>query len=306
MPSHSALARLQQFTTLSLLAASIGWAFWIWPASPLLALGGAFAIALNHTFWLALEFLLMAGVGVRDPAHRPTASQLLRAWLTECWYAAVVFGWRQPFAWRRVPDHLPADAAGARGIVFVHGFVCNRGFWAPWMRRARARGIPCVAVNLEPVFGPIDAYAPAIEAAVQRVTTATGREPVLVCHSMGGLAARAWLRQPDAARRVAHVVTIGSPHGGTWLAHLSPMRDARQMRLDSEWIRALAQDTASLPPDLFTCWWANCDNVVFPAGVAMLPGADNRMVPGAAHVDLAFHPEVMDQTLDQVVAMRDH
>jgi triacylglycerol lipase len=41
------------------------------------------------------------------------------------------------------------------------------------------------------VFGGIDDYAPLIEQAVQQVTQATGRPPLLVCHSMGGLAARA-------------------------------------------------------------------------------------------------------------------
>jgi triacylglycerol lipase len=29
----------------------------------------------------------------------------------------------------------------------------------------------------------------------------------------------------------------------------------------------------------------------------MLPGADNRLLPGLAHVDLAFAPPVMQQTL---------
>jgi hypothetical protein len=49
---------------------------------------------------------------------------------------------------------------------------------------------------------------------------------------------------------------------------------------------------------LFTCWYSNCDNIVFPTSTAMLPGADNRLLRGAAHVQLAFVPEVMHATLD--------
>jgi triacylglycerol lipase len=296
MPTHSALARIQQFTTLSLAAASIGWAVLLWPRGPRLALGGALAIALSHLLLLALQFTLMVAVGLRDAEHRPNPRQVLRAWIAEAWYAAWVFGWRQPFAWRRVPDWVPATAQGRTGIVFVHGFACNRGFWAPWMTRARALGIPCIAVNLEPVLGSIDGYAPIIDNAVRRLQQATGRPPLLVCHSMGGLAARAWLRASGAPSRVAHVVTIGSPHHGTWLARFSRSDNGRQMQQASAWLRELAQHTATLPAGLITCWYTNCDNVVFPARTAMLPGADNRFAAGAAHVDLAFHPEVMAQT----------
>jgi triacylglycerol esterase/lipase EstA (alpha/beta hydrolase family) len=102
---------------------------------------------------------------------------------------------------------------------------------------------------------------------------------------------------------VAHVVTIGSPHQGTWLARFSRSHNARQMREASAWIRALAQHTASLPAGLFTCWYTNCDNIVFPARTAMLSGADNRFIAGAAHVDLAFHPQVMSHTFALAAAL---
>lgn len=177
--------------------------------------------------------------------------------------------------------------------MFVHGFVCNRGFWTPWLRQARARGHAFVAVNLEPVFCSIDDYCDIIDRAVQAVTGATGRPPLLVCHSMGGLAARAWLRRCKGLARVAHVVTIGTPHRGTWLARFSRLENGRQMRVGCDWIAAL-----SVPgPDetrSFTCWYSNCDNVVFPPSTATLRGADNRLLEGAAHVDLAFRPAVVE------------
>ena len=47
----------------------------------------------------------------------------------------------------------------------------------------------------------------------------------------------------------------------------------------------------------FTCWYSNTDNIVFPTSTAALPGADNRLVRGAAHVQMAFLPEVMTATL---------
>jgi len=74
------------------------------------------------------------------------------------------------------------------------------------------------------VFASIDDYIPQIERAVHRIETATGLAPVIVAHSMGGLVARAWLRSRAAHKRsdgtdeAARLITLGTPHRGTWLA----------------------------------------------------------------------------------------
>jgi triacylglycerol esterase/lipase EstA (alpha/beta hydrolase family) len=197
-----------------------------------------------------------------------------------------------------VADHLDPGGGGRVGVVLVHGFMCNRGFWNAWMQELRERGHAYVAVNLEPVFGSIDTYARAIGEAVDSMTRLTGRPPVLVCHSMGGLAARAWWRSAGDAQRVAHLVTIATPHGGTWLARLSRRTNGRQMQWRSGWLRQLSQDETQRPLPPTTCWYSSCDNVVFPASTATLPGADNRFVPGQPHVALAFHPDVRRTCLD--------
>ncbi|RYY91713.1 MAG: alpha/beta fold hydrolase, partial [Comamonadaceae bacterium] len=222
-------------------------------------------------------------------------AELLAAWYKESVQDVRVFGWRQPFRWRRWPDRLTGEP-GRSGIVFIHGFVCNRGFWAPWLERAQAQGHACIAVNLEPVYGAIDDYFDTIDSAVRRLTDATGRPPALVCHSMGGLAARAWLRRRGDRAAVAHVVTIGTPHRGTALARWSRAPNGRQMRVQGSWLRELA-DAEADAAGLYTCWWSNCDNIVMPPSTATLPGADNRLVPGLAHVDLAFHPAVLGGTM---------
>ncbi|HSH90431.1 MAG TPA: alpha/beta fold hydrolase [Ramlibacter sp.] len=300
MQAHSALARLEQAITLGALGLGVAWLAWHWPRSPMLAISGFFFIAFFYSLVLAIEFIAMRFVG--DVSLRPTAGELLKAWIGETLMAPRVFCWRQPFRWRAVPDiPNPPDARGKRGVVFIHGFVCNRGFWTPWLERLRDAGQPFIAVNLEPVFGSIDEYVPTIEDAVRRLTEATGQPPMLVCHSMGGLAARAWLcGSAGGHERVHHVITIGSPHHGTWLGRFSHLENGMQMRMGSAWLRELeahgdpAQDTP------FTCWYSNCDNIVFPAKTATLPRADNRLMRGIAHVDLAFHPQVMGESLAMI------
>ena len=294
------LARLQQFMTVCLLAASFGWLVYFYNHSPWIAVAGALLIALGYIGFLGIEFLLLRQINKTDPAPLATPSELIKAWIGETLVAPRIFCGRQPFRANAVPDNLAANSVvqGRRGVVFVHGFFCNRGFWTPWLKRLQGSGHAFVALSLEPVFGSIDDYTPQIEAAVKQVTLASGLPPVLVCHSMGGLAARAWLRTMKAEARVHHVVTIGTPHSGTWLARFSHGLNGMQMRLASEWQRRL---DVGMPPNrhtLFTCWYSSSDNIVFPTSTATLRGADNRLIRAVAHVQMAFEPQVMNHTLD--------
>jgi len=225
------LARLlQALVALLLLAAGLWAAFWLQRGQVAWAVAGVLCIVLLHAPLMALEFMLLRHANRDDPAPRPRTPELLRAWAAEVLGAVVVFGWRQPFRRRRFDDHLPADAQGRRGLLLVHGFVCNRGLWNPWWPRLRAAGVPCIALDLEPVFGSIDDYVPQIDVAVRRLSEATGQPPLLVAHSMGGLAVRAWLRQHQGDARMHAALTVGSPHHGTALGRFGFWANTQQMR----------------------------------------------------------------------------
>ncbi len=299
--------RWQRWVVLGGLLLTVAWVAWHWSASPWMALAWPVLALLAVRLWMALQFVAMAWANRAEPLPRPGPGRMLQAWWVEGGWASVIFCWWQPFRRAAVPDWLPPrapDGTGApapRGVVLVHGFLCNRGFWTPWLRLLRARGHAFVAVDLEPPFGSIDGYAPQIDAAVRRVAEATGRAPVVIGHSMGGIAVRAWLRACDAGRAetCAHrVVTLGSPHRGTWPARFSRSVNGRQMVLDGPWVQALRQAEPAGRAARFTCFYSNCDNIVFPASTATLPGADNRLVEGVAHVQLAFHPPVIEACLE--------
>jgi triacylglycerol lipase len=202
-----------------------------------------------------------------------------------------VFCWRQPFFSQRFPDHLPTGAQGRRGVLLVHGFVCNRGLWNPWFEKLMRNDTPFVAVNLEPVFGSIDDTIAIIEAGVRQLEDCTGVPPVVVAHSMGGLALRRWWAENGDDGRIHHAITIGTPHHGTWLARFAMSRNTRQMRRHSPWLATLAAREPLGRGARFTCFYSHCDNIVFPPATATLPGADNRHLPGQPHVHMADRPE---------------
>lgn len=285
-------------------AASIWAAVCLWTShagwSPL----GAILLLSLYPFVLAVELMLAtivnARTGDRSLADELRFRTLFRAWLDEVNAGFILFGWRQPFRSHAEPDQLYASADGCRGVVLVHGLVCNRGFWNPWMKLLRARGgVAFIAVDLEPMFGSIDDYLGTLEAAIVKITAATGVAPVVVAHSMGGLAVRRWLDSREADAQVHRVITIGTPHCGTWLARYAGTLNGREMAIGSSWLGRLQLNEGAHPnrAALFTCFYGNCDNVVFPAVNARLAGADNRLLRATAHVRLAFHPDVMAEVI---------
>ena len=298
------LARLQKFITCGLLFAALGVGGWFMRHGSLAAALVAGLVFLLLTLGvyacaLAIEFGLARSINARHACPEATWRQTWSAWWHEVITGPVLFCWRQPFCANSVPDNLnPAsDALGQQGLVFVHGFFCNRAFWTPWMARLQNTGRVYEAISLEPVFGAIDDYRSPIDNAVRRVTAATGVVPLLVCHSMGGLAARMWLAGQPAGGPAYHIVTIGTPHRGTWLARWGRSANARQMQIGSDWLARLNESLAEPSPHHFTCWYSTADNIVFPSSTATLPGADNRELRGIAHVQMAFLPQVMDETL---------
>jgi len=291
------LARIQQVITTGLVLIALAWAaYFVSNGHPMWALFGALFIVFGYALFLAAEFVVMWFVNRTDPAPRATLRQHAAAWWGEVTTAPRVFCWNQPFLSNAVPDWVESQTH-SRPVVLVHGFVCNRGLWNSLMRRLKRAHVPFVAVTLEPVFGSIDHYADIIDEAVRRVERTTGQAPVVVGHSMGGLAIRAWMDAHAGDQRAHRIITIGTPHHGTYLGRFAMTPNARQMKLSSDWQRRLSAREPARRFERFTCFYGHCDNIVFPASTATLAGADNRHIAGTAHVHMAFHADVFNEVI---------
>ena len=301
------IARIQQALLGAQLLISALLAAWF-VHSTLLTLVPAVLLALIIPFMVQSALIgaeCLIAWWVRDEPGPQTAStgDWVRAWWKESMAAWRTFNFAQPLL-----GHLPvlrpgtAHDATAVPVLLVHGFFCNRALWRPMARALAARGHAVEAIDLEPAFGSIDAYTEQIEAAVAALKARTGAARVaLVCHSMGGLAVRAWLRTGTRAP-VCKVITLGTPHQGTVLAALGHGRNVRQMRRDSRWLKQLAMDESALalgphhtPDYLVIRTWQ--DNIVAPQSPQTLPQATIRSFRGLGHVGLVYDTAVCNSVL---------
>ena len=297
------LARWLRCLTFFNLALIVGWCLWAWPRSPWLALIGVVIGLLSGKVWLGLQFLTMVAFKKAKGLACPAPAQVMHAWSQETRESARQFMWQMPWAEWAAPDHVPDSANGQRGVVLVHGWMCNRAVWTQALEQLRAQNIPCIAVSLPLLLHRIETARPTLDAALRRMHAATGVAPLVMAHSMGGLVVRDWLRSVpadpgDRAHLPGDVLTIGSPHHGSLLAHCVLGANVEQMRPRSEWLQALERDEAQ-PGSAFSnvrwhCAFADCDNVVFPESTSQLAGAQPHLIGGYAHVQMLTSPQLWD------------
>ncbi len=289
---------------------------------------------------LALELLLYAAAGAGVAAS--IAFALLARLALVCSSSSLAFAWRSPRApharlgligtiryllgeWRAMladnffylpfealavrPDTALAPGAGIP-VILVHGYLSNRGIFSAVVRALDGAGVrSLVTFNFRGVFSPVEPLVAQLEARVAATVAASG-EPrvVLVCHSMGGLVARAWMARYGAGR-VAKLVTIATPHHGTALARLGVGANAAQMRRGSAFLEELARKEGDRGPGCAaTSIYTTHDNLVAPQDTSRLPWARNIAIAGLGHVDILLsgrlHRALVEELREAGVALR--
>lgn len=279
------------------LAVLVVWLAWAWPQSVPVALAGAVLWALGARLWIGSQFVCMALVKRQRGEPLQPLGGLLRAWNAECRLSMRAFGWDMPWAEHAQADYVPDRQVGSAGVVLVHGWLCNRAMWADALHQLRAAGVPCVAVSMPLWLHRIGTGRAVLDAAARRMQVATGCRPVVVAHSMGGLIVRDWLRSlsdPQALHRPGTVITVGSPHHGTWSAQLALGANVAQMRPGNPWLQQLAQEEArpgsAARQVQWHCALSDTDNLVYPGTTALLDGATPLWLHGWAHVEMLQAP----------------
>ena len=198
-----------------------------------------------------------------------------------------------------MPDPLPARAG--LPVLLLHGVGCNAGVWSGFRGHLEKSGIgPVYAFSYGPPLASIEHFANQVADRIAGIEAATGiAQVVLVCHSMGGLVARAYLRQYGGAR-VRRLITIGTPHYGSMHAWLMAGASLAQMRPKNAWLSALNRNPDATDGVPVASIWSWHDSMVTPQTSSRIEWGENVVLAGIAHNALLDDPTVWAKVVAQI------
>ena len=174
-----------------------------------------------------------------------------------------------------------ADAHGPV-LLLQAGYINNGAVWFFTARALERQGFRVFTID-QPVFASIDTMGGLLAKRVDEVLTLTGEKNLtLIAHSMGGLVCRAYLRQFGGGK-VTQLVTLGSPHHGTFHAYMASGPNGAQMRPGNPWLLSLGETPVTVP---FTSIYSAHDTVISPQESSRMIGAVNVQLAGIGHVSM--------------------
>ncbi len=122
----------------------------------------------------------------------------------------------------------------------------------------------------------------------------------LICHSAGGLVARYYMMYLDGAKHVRRLVTMGSPHQGTYFSWLigPPLSGlatiARQTRPGSHFLDEI-NGPGAIPEGVeIYNMWSPIDGIVVPSHNSKLPGSRAIRIPTTTHWGFLWRRDVYE------------
>lgn len=209
---------------------------------------------------------------------------------------------------RRKNLHSKRHSSGSHAVVLVHG-ILGQGFvyWNLVKRYLSGDDYHFHEVRL-PFFGFGDLANAAhrlkihIDAILAECAATTGEKQVdLIAHSAGGLAARYYIKHLGGDQRVHSLVTLGTPHQGTFSSKLLPFNPvARQTLPNSDFLQALNKGRDTKLDVHYTSVYSRMDGVVMPWQNARLPGARNVEIRFVTHWGFLWDRQVYKLIRDAI------
>ena len=177
-------------------------------------------------------------------------------------------------------------------IVFVHGLGGNRGTMFFLRSFLQLHGHSRMyAFGYED--GTIEGHAADLKTYIKQVLETTGEPRVdVVAHSLGGVISRYAIQRLGMAKKVRTLVTMATPHQGTWSAHYANTTLTLPLRPDSALMKDLNADSLKKFPTRFVCIYSDRDMYIVPKEMMTHPDAENIFVPDVAHTQHLLCPRV--------------
>ncbi|HVF63466.1 MAG TPA: alpha/beta fold hydrolase [Casimicrobiaceae bacterium] len=235
-------------------------------------------------------------------ADRPASTRLdlkRRLWLFWREFSTIAGNSPRMIAYARLMAD-PAPEPSSAPILLVHGILCNAGVWSPFRRWLNRRGVgPVYALSYGPPLASIDLFAEQVASRIDDVLRATGATRVIaIAHSMGGLVMRAYLKRFGGSK-VSRLVTIATPHQGSFHAWLAVGQSVAQLRPRNPWLAQLGAPAGSDLPPIVSLWsWH--DSMVTPQTSSRVEFGENVEVAGVGHTALLRDEAVFERVLEEI------
>jgi triacylglycerol lipase len=180
-----------------------------------------------------------------------------------------------------------AHAGSRLPVVLVHGIWNTAGIFNPLKAHLERQGWSVYALSMKPNNGdaPLEVLAEQVVAFVHASLGA--QQPFdLIGFSMGGLVSRYYVQRLGGLARVRRLITVSTPHQGTWLGWFSHRRGVRQMQPGSPFLTSLNQDIHKLESITFVSLWTPFDLLILPPWSSDLSGGGRgrwRSLPRKSH-----------------------
>jgi pimeloyl-ACP methyl ester carboxylesterase len=196
-----------------------------------------------------------------------------------------------------------AEGPQGRPVVLIHGMGGSAGNWELVRNLLKLRGRKNIFRFDYRGHGEMQSAVPEFESYLRSIIDRCpdDMEIDILAHSMGGLIARAALRNSDIRDSVNHMVTVGTPHQGSHLARLGGFNWSKEIRPGSSFMTMLnAEDYREIEKEelRITAFWTERDVLVIPPESASLPGAENIGMHQATHISWLVRPRQAYQVLE--------
>ena len=119
-------------------------------------------------------------------------------------------------------------------------------------------------MNYLTVANDVRAAAAGLSVEVERIVEETGFERIhIIGHSLGGLIARYYVTRLGGDARVHTLITLGTPHSGSYAAYAVPTTLMQQMRPGSGLMRELERPVRGCRTR-FISYWSDNDWAIHP------------------------------------------
>lgn len=207
-----------------------------------------------------------------------------------------------PFLHRRPAPAPDAESGALPPIILIHGLNNNAAVWLYLGHKLRGAGYNISTYTYSSLFVPLESIINRLDAHISEVERLSpGRKPVIIAHSLGGILTRAWLMRAGNRGRLAGLITIGTPHGGSKLAVLAPGALAKNLLPGSSLIASL-REAGELPGFPCTALASPMDEAVLPATNLLPPeeGWKLRISAPVGHFSMLFWPSTARMLLEEL------